>query len=203
MEIRNYAASSQNNSQATVPAKELSVNDFLQIMAAEMKNQSPFGGGGEGGGSKTDYITQMAQFTMLEQMGEISENLNVLSLMNQQQYTIGLIGKEVTVMGEEGEITGVVEKVKFQNGYAVIQVNEKSYNLGAIIDITNVEEPEAEPCCNSEAMDMILEVLGNESFGQGYPGYENIGEDYLKEDYTDDYSEEMAPIDEVNPEVSE
>ena len=187
MEIRNYAASAQSTSQPTVPSKELSVNDFLQIMAAEMKNQSPFGGG-ESGGSKTDYLTQMAQFTMLEQMGEISESLNVLSLMNQQQYTIGLIGKEVTVMDqEEGEITGVVEKVKFQNGYAVIQVNDKSYNLGAIVDITNVEEPEPEPmmCCNPECMDIGFEDLGDEDMDQVYPGYEDVGEDP------------------VNPEVSE
>ncbi|MDR7869596.1 MAG: flagellar hook capping FlgD N-terminal domain-containing protein [Tissierellaceae bacterium] len=140
MEIRNYAASTLgvDNTSKNAGSKDLSVNDFLQIMAAEIKNQTPFGGG-DSGGSKTDYLSQMAQFTSLEQMGEIIENLNVLSLMNQQQYTFSLIGKEVTVMDGEEEITGIVDKVKFENGYAVIQVNDKSYNLGSILEVTNPE----------------------------------------------------------------
>lgn len=140
MEIRNYAAHSNHISTDNPQSKDLSVNDFLQIMAAEMKNQTPFGGGEGGGASKTDYIAQMAQFTMLEQMGEITESLNVLAMMNQQQYTISLIGKEVTVMDEGLELRGIVEKVKFQDGYALAQVNGKSYNLGSIVGITNAEE---------------------------------------------------------------
>lgn len=143
MEIRNYAANGLGIDKAVkAQGKELSVNDFLQIMAAEMKNVTPFGGEGGSSGSKTDYITQMAQFTMLEQMGELTESLNVLSLMNQQVYTIGLIGKEVTVMGEEGEVTGLVDKVKFQNGYAVLVVDNKTYNLGALVSIKNQEVTE-------------------------------------------------------------
>lgn len=191
MEIRNFTAHSNHMASNNNPmSKDLSVNDFLQIMAAEMKNQTPFGGGEGGGGSKTDYLTQMAQFTMLEQMGEIAESINVLALMNQQQYTIGLIGKEVNVMDGDKELTGIVEKVKFQDGYAVAQVNGKEYNLGSIIGITNVEKSEPEPCCNSEAIDMLVEALGYDAYRLGIPRYEGI-------------EQEGAPIDEVPPEVSE
>lgn len=140
MEIRNYAANGLDTNKSNIArGKELSVNDFLQIMAAEMKNVTPFDSGGSGGGSKTDYLSQMAQFTMLEQMGEITESLNVLSMMNQQQYSIGLIGKEVTVMDEGKHLSGIVEKVKFQDGYAVLLVNNKTYKLGALVDIGNQE----------------------------------------------------------------
>ena len=140
MEIRNYAANTTSTGQSNgMPQQQLSVNDFLQIMAAEIRNQSPFGGGEGGGGSNTSYLTQMAQFTTLEQLGGIAESINVLALMNQQQYTFGLIGKEVTVMDGDDKITGIVEKVKFQNGYAVIQVNDKNYTLGAIIEVGNAE----------------------------------------------------------------
>ncbi|NLY45169.1 MAG: hypothetical protein GX053_04170 [Tissierella sp.] len=212
MEIRNFTAHSNHIASDNTYSKDLSVNDFLQIMAAEMKNQTPFSDGSSGGGgSKTDYLTQMAQFTMLEQMQEIGESLNVLAMMNQQQYTIGLIGKEVTVTDGNEELTGVVEKVKFQDGYAVAQVNGKEYNLGSIVGITNVEEPEPEPCCN-EAMEILMEALGfdgyrlgyprYEGIEQGYPGYENIGEDYSGEDYMNDYPEEGS-MGEVDPGVSE
>lgn len=143
MEIRNYAANNYNTNSERQVKKDLSVNDFLQIMAAEIRNQSPFDGG-EGGGSNTDYLSQMAQFTTLEQLGEISESLNVLSLMNQQEYTFGLIGKEVTVVDGEDKISGTVDKVKFENGYAVIQVKDKTYNLGSIIEVTNPGEVDPE-----------------------------------------------------------
>ena len=140
MEIRNYAANTVSTNNISPVKKDLTVNDFLQIMAAELKNQTPFDGGSSGG--NTSYLTQMAQFTTLEQIGSIADSINVLSIMNQQQYTFSLIGKEVTVMDEEEEITGIVNRVRFQNGYAVIQINDKNYNLGSIIEVANSEVSE-------------------------------------------------------------
>ncbi|NLN14078.1 MAG: flagellar basal body rod modification protein [Tissierellia bacterium] len=147
MEIRNYTAmanifnTTNSASNAAEEARsKLSIDDYLQIMAAELKNQNPF----SSGGSNADYLAQMVQFTTLEQLSQISDRLNILTLMNQQQYTFSLIGKEVTVMDGEEEITGIVEKVKFQNGYAVIQVNNKDYNLGSLVEVANPAGTEGE-----------------------------------------------------------
>lgn len=118
----------------TVPKKSLDVDDFLKIMAAEISNQNPMGGG-EGGGSNTDYISQLAQFTTLEQMAEITEGISMLTLMNQQQHSFNLIGKEVTLSIEGEKITGVVEKVKFDKGYAMLVVNNEEYPLGAVLEV--------------------------------------------------------------------
>ena len=192
MEIRNFAASSNYATSNNAFDQKLSVNDFLRIMAAEMSNQTPFGDSG-GGGSKTDYITQMAQFTMLEQMGEMAESINVLALMNQQQYTIGLIGKEVTVMDGDKELTGVVEKVKFQDGYAVAIVDGKEYNLGSIISISDKEEPKVEHHFNTEDIEKLVEALGYDAYRLGYPRYEGVKENYPG----------YENIGEVAPEVSE
>lgn len=117
-----------------VPKKSLNVDDFLKIMAAEISNQNPMGGG-EGGGSNTDYISQLAQFTTLEQMGEITEGINMLTLMNQQQHSFNLIGKEVTLIVGDEKITGVVDKVKFDKGYAMLVVNDVEYPLGAVLEV--------------------------------------------------------------------
>ena len=116
-----------------VSKKSLNVDDFLKIMAAEISNQNPMGG--ESGGSNTDYISQLAQFTTLEQMGEITEGINMLTLMNQQQHSFNLIGKEVTLTVGEEKITGVVEKVKFDKGYAMLVVNNEEYPLGAVLEV--------------------------------------------------------------------
>ena len=108
----------------------LSVQDFLQIMAAEMKNQNPMGSE-SGGGSKTDYITQLAQFTTLEQMNNMAEGINQLNMLSQT----ALIGKQVTVHGETQDISGIVEKVKFFNAQVYLQVEGKDYPIGNLLEV--------------------------------------------------------------------
>lgn len=139
MEINNNIATGQINTTTTKQKSSLSIDDFLQIMAAEIKNQNPMGSDSGSGGSKTDYISQLSQFTSLEQMSDISESLNLMTLMSQQQYSFSLMGKEVTLSEGEGTVTGIVEKVKFQDGYAVLQVNNKDYYLGSVIEVANSE----------------------------------------------------------------
>ena len=63
----------QNTTNEKNKRNTLSLDDFLQIMAAEISNQNPMGS--DGGGSKTDYISQMAQFTTLDQLAQITENI--------------------------------------------------------------------------------------------------------------------------------
>lgn len=134
MEINKTSAMFTGNNKETNKKGSLSMEDFLQIMAAEIKNQSPMGSEG-GGGSKTDYISQLAQFTTLEQMSSISESLDLLTFMSQQQYSFSLIGKEVTLLDEGQKMTGTVDSVKFDNGFALIQVNKEYYYLGSIVEV--------------------------------------------------------------------
>lgn len=138
MEVNNYLAGSKINEvdkNQKSNKSQLSVDDFLKIMAAEIQNQSPVGGEG-GGGSKTDYISQLAQFTTLEELSGISESIGALTIMNQQQYAFSLMGKEVTVNGED-RVDGIVNKVKFQNGFAIVEVKGVDYHLSQISEVRN------------------------------------------------------------------
>jgi flagellar basal-body rod modification protein FlgD len=112
--------------------KSLSIDDFLKIMAAEIKNQN-ISGDESGGGSKTDYLTQMAQFTMLEQLNQIYDSINQVNMLNQAR----LVGKEVKIYSEEGEIVGVVEKVKFANNNVYLQIEQKDYPIGLLLEVSN------------------------------------------------------------------
>lgn len=114
----------------------LNVDDFLRIMAAEISNQNPFSGG-ESSGSNTDYISQLAQFTMLEEMSGIGERLDLLTIMGQQQYAFSLIGQEVVVRGQEVDIPGTVEKVKFQAGFAILVIDGEEYGMGQLVEVGN------------------------------------------------------------------
>ena len=69
MELSNSINSSMSVNQSyeiskNKPGSSLAVDDFLKIMVAEIQNQSPTG---DSSGSKTDYLSQLAQFTMLDQ----------------------------------------------------------------------------------------------------------------------------------------
>lgn len=118
----------------------LSVDDFLKIMAAEMQNQSPMGDSGGGGGSKTDYVSQLAQFTSLELMTDLVESLNYVNAMSQQQYAFSLIGKEVSLKVAEETISGLVEKVKIKEGIPMISLGGVDYPLGNIMEVGGLDE---------------------------------------------------------------
>ncbi|MBP1042043.1 flagellar basal body rod modification protein [Vagococcus sp. BWB3-3] len=121
------SAKSQNSS-------GIDMNDFLKILAASMSNPSL---GGESGGSSggTDYISQLVQFTTLEQIQTLSSNVEYTMMMTQQQQAISMIGKEVKVMDGDKTVSGKIDKVKFATGFATIEVNGKDYLMSNILEL--------------------------------------------------------------------
>lgn len=139
MEINNNLSVGQTNTNTsnTKASSSLSVDAFLQIMAAEIKNQNPMGGE-SGGGSKTDYLSQMAQFTMLDQLNTMTDSINQLNMLNQ----VSLIGKRVTIYNGGENINGVVERVKFYNSNVILQVDNKDYPIGLLMEVSDEVENE-------------------------------------------------------------
>ena len=113
---------------------DLSMDDFLQIMAAAIKMPAMSEEGGSSGGSN-DYMAQMIQFCTMEQLKDLTESLNTTMLMTQQQQALAMIGKTVSVTGAESILTGVVEKVKFSNGFATLMIGGKDYYLNDVQSI--------------------------------------------------------------------
>ena len=113
---------------------DLSMDDFLQIMAAAIKMPAMSEEGGSSGGSN-DYMAQMIQLSTMEQLKDLTESLNTTMLMTQQQQALAMIGKTVSVTGAESILTGVVEKVKFSNGFATLMIGGKDYYLNDVQSI--------------------------------------------------------------------
>ena len=125
--------SAQANAPTRKPNGSMDMDDFMKIMAATISNPSM---SGEDSGNPADMMMQMATFTQMEQMSEMSDVLGATMMMVQQQQAISLSGKTVTLLSDgDTKIEGVVEKVKFGNGYATIQVNGKDYNLNDIVEM--------------------------------------------------------------------
>ena len=114
---------------------DLNMEQFLQIISSAMSMPS-LEGGGSGGGSETDYIGQMVQFGMLDQMQELTDTMQTTMLMTQQQQALSMVGKNVKLKTQEDQLVeGVVEKVRFDSGYATIQVNGEPYSLNTIVEV--------------------------------------------------------------------
>ena len=131
------ASSLQTSSTATSKkSNNIQMDDFLKILSASMSNP-PLGGdsGSSGGSNGTDYISQLVQFTTLEQLQSLGENLEHTMMMSQQQQAIGMIGKEVKLADGATLVTGTIDKVKFANGFATIEVNGKDYYMSNIMEI--------------------------------------------------------------------
>lgn len=139
---------------------ELGKYEFLKILAAELQYQNPV----EPMNSR-DFITQLAQFTVLEQtqnmaqnmeemgenFGELAENLQAY-LDNQASLTSsllvmqsgGLIGKQVVAEVDKSSIEGIVEAVKIRNSlpYAVVG--------GIEVPVSSIKEIQAVPASEEE-----------------------------------------------------
>jgi len=82
---------------AGVPSKELDKDAFLSLLITQLQNQDPLNPT-----DSVEFTAQLAQFSSLEQLGNVNENLEQLqnfqaSINNSQ--AVSLIGKEITAIG--------------------------------------------------------------------------------------------------------
>ena len=124
---------------ATGDASSLGKDAFLQLLVSQMKNQDPM--------APTDnqaFIAQLAQFSSLEQMQKVNDNLLGLAvlqqsnaLMSQLTQSSGLIGKDVRYVdpSTNEEAVGTVSTVKIQDGLAVLNIDGNDVPLGNVTEV--------------------------------------------------------------------
>lgn len=112
--------------------KSMGIDDFLKIMTAQMKNLDPMGGNSN---DSSQYLAQMAQFTMLEQLNNVKDSLEGISILTQQQISFSLVGKTVSVDDGVKSVTGVVEKIRYREGYIYPVVNGEEYPMGMVKEV--------------------------------------------------------------------
>lgn len=123
--------------------KQVSVDNFLQLMIAQLKNQdftNPV--------DDTQYVTQLAQFATMQQMQELAYH-------SKSNFMMSLVGKDVTVAklsygGKVDKVIAPVEKISFVGNEFKIFVKGKEYNIDQLMEIhgTPTEEgskPQVDP----------------------------------------------------------
>lgn len=114
--------------QSTNDNDSIGIMDFLDLMIQQLSNQDfmdPV--------DDTQYLTQMAQFASMSAMEELAS-------YSQASYVYGLIGQNVTVAsmsvgGAYSDETGPIEMISLVDNEYTIQVNGKTYDLSAIMQI--------------------------------------------------------------------
>jgi len=119
-------------------SRELDKDAFLKLLVSQIRNQDPLEPT-----PHDQFIAQLAQFSTLEEMQGVNENLVGLALLQQSNALMSqltdssvLIGKAVVYQDPtSGEpTTGTVDSVKIQDGLAVLRID------GADVPLVNVTE---------------------------------------------------------------
>lgn len=134
-----YANKSNSASNSTAAEKNnslISSEGFLRLLAVQLSNQDCLNPTQD-----TEFISQMAQFTSLQAMQEVSQAVNL-------QYNASLAGKTVTVQGMDTngrsyEKTGVVESVNFRADEAVLVIDGKSYPVKDLKEVIATQQTES------------------------------------------------------------
>ncbi|GFN24145.1 flagellar hook capping FlgD N-terminal domain-containing protein [Thermanaeromonas sp. C210] len=113
--------------------KTLNKTDFLRLIAVQLQYQNPLEPMKD-----TEFITQLAQFTVLEQLYEMVEQQRYASFIQAQ----GLIGREVTAVVADETVTGIVEAVRLQGNDIILKVGGRELSWTQLREIRQPVDPE-------------------------------------------------------------
>ena len=107
-------------------SQELGKDDFLKLLLTQLSNQDP-----TSPMENTEFIAQMAQFSSLEQMTNMSTEFAKLANMLNSNEAVSLLGKNVTISTGDTSVNGVVEAVT-RGEDPQVEVNGMLYSMDQI-----------------------------------------------------------------------
>ncbi len=130
--VETESSTSLAKSSSSTSSSSLDKEAFLQLLVAQMKYQDPLEPT-----SNTEYISQFATFSELEQMQNMSASMDL-------SRASGLVGQTVYMKttsssGDTSYVEGRVDYVYYENGKAYLSINEQLYpldDLDTVVDQT-------------------------------------------------------------------
>ncbi|MFP4113391.1 MAG: flagellar hook assembly protein FlgD [Spirochaetota bacterium] len=114
-----------------VAKTELGKDEFLKILITQLENQDP-----TEPMQDREFIAQMAQFSTLEQMTNMSSEFERLGSLLQSGQAVNVLGKTVDIVLGDAVVTGRVQEVT-GGDYPQVLVN------GSYYDYSNVQRVRA------------------------------------------------------------
>jgi len=115
-------------------SKELDKDAFLQLFILSLKNQDP-----TNAQDPTEFMSQMAMFSMVEQMTNLNAQISKMKLATEMDQGTSMIGHTVKISVPSGvSIEGVVEKITAYNGDIKVYLKNNTaggYDLGRVTEV--------------------------------------------------------------------
>ncbi len=132
MDVSGVSGSSSATGRVAADAlRDLDVDNFLQLMIAELQNQDPL--------NPMDNAQMLQQISQMRQIGatdSLSETLEAVLFGQSISNASSLIGREVRALGDDGnEVTGYVEKVAVADGQVKVYLGTNAVSLSNIREI--------------------------------------------------------------------
>jgi len=119
-----------DNTAARVTQKSLGQSDFLKLLTTQMSNQDPMNPV-----SDTDQIAQLAQFSALQSMNTVASEVASLRTDTQLQGASSLLGRQVTVMTQDGDVVGSVDSVQADSSNVYVSIGGQLYTYSSITKV--------------------------------------------------------------------
>lgn len=110
-------------------SQELGKDDFLKLLIAQLANQDPMSPM-----ENTEFIAQMAQFSSLEQITNMSSGFNRLATLLNASEANQMIGKTVEIATDDTSVIGTVDAIS-RGENSQVRVNGTLYNLDQIKNV--------------------------------------------------------------------
>ena len=142
-----YKNLTENGTPIIEAGKEVDKNIFLKMLVGQMTNQNPFNPQ-----DPTQYVTQLAQFSMLEQTMKLLLEVNNGVLANSSLQTSAfLIGNhvEVSLKNENADLkkySGIVKGATIKDGIVHLEIKldgseeVKEFPYSSLIKVNKIKE---------------------------------------------------------------
>jgi flagellar basal-body rod modification protein FlgD len=116
-------------SKKATPGGELGKDDFLKILITQLSHQDP-----TQPMQDKDFIAQMAQFSSLEQITNMSEGMGKLASLLARGQAMGLLGSMVDISDADQTVSGLVDEVT-GGDFPQILVNGRYYDFSQVLKV--------------------------------------------------------------------
>jgi flagellar basal-body rod modification protein FlgD len=120
--------------------QELGRDSFMSLLVSQLKNQDPLAPT-----SNDEMLAQLAQFSSLEQLEELNDNLVGLAVLQQSNALMDQLTSSSALIGQHVKYTdptsgqdawGDVGSVKITDGLAVLSIGGKDVPLVNVLEVS-------------------------------------------------------------------
>jgi flagellar basal-body rod modification protein FlgD len=131
--LQQSSTSASSLSQSTKSSDALDKEDFLKLLVAQMQYQDPLEPT-----SNTEYISQFATFSELEQMQNVSNSMDMYRASNLVGQTV-IMKVTSNSTGETSEVMGKVDYVMYESNKAYLSINGNLYSIDDLDTVVDAD----------------------------------------------------------------